>query len=178
MSEDRPCFCNGRYYAKCPRSKSCQTPELIGRLLRHQKQSKPEFSEFHDYGHPDHVLDDTLRSGLFDDDFMSPPRDDLDVVDDDDRVVRHRKVYVAERASSVDTDPVIHPLELKIPVRVDTSSSLPSPKPIFKMHKYMKPGIVQVPVTTTIIKPEGVSKDQIIGEDARSLLADDNFGVK
>lgn len=174
ISEDRPCFCNGKYYDKCPKSRGCRAPELIGRQPKLQKLLTPEFSEFHDYDHPDHVLDDNSRSGLIDEDFVRTPRDDLDVVDDDDRVVTHRKVYVSER-NNLDIDPVIHPIQLKIPVRVDSRSALPPPKPIFKMRKYTtyerKPEIVEVPVTTTVIKPVGVSKDQIIGEDSSSLFS-------
>lgn len=81
-------------------------------------------------------------------------------------IVRHRKVYVANNDGMFDMP--IHPIELTIPVKVENPAidALPAPKPIFRMHKYTtvetKPQVEMVPVTTTIIKPVGVSKDQII----------------
>lgn len=152
-----------------------------GRSLRFQQRPKLEPPEFHDYEHPDHVVDDApenLRFGLYDNNFIRDFRDDyprdLDVVDDDKPVVRHRKVYVSKRNEVIQKDPVIHPLELIIPVHLDQPTTLPPPKPLFKMRKYTtyenQPEIVQVPVTTTVIKPEGVSQDQIVSEDSGSLL--------
>lgn len=176
-SEDRPCYCNGKYFAKCPKSMPCP----LDRSLKFQRRFDPKPPEFHDYEHPDHVLDDAPENshpGLYDDNLIRDFRDDyprdLDVVDDDERVVRHRKVYVSKRERALQTDPVIHSLELKIPVHVDQPTTLPPPKPLYVMRKYTsyenRPEIVEVPVTTTVIKPEGVSKDQIVSEDSVSLL--------
>lgn len=107
--------------------------------------------------HPDHIdIDD--RAGLIED------RSGLDMIE------RHRKIYVSDRDDQF--EPVIHPIEVTIPVKVrqDPVDGLPPPKPVFRMHKYTtietKPEVQMVPVTTTIIKPVGVSKDQIIEDES------------
>lgn len=86
-------------------------------------------------------------------------------------LTKHRKIYVASKKSE---DPVIHPISLTIPVRLvePETVNLPPPKPLFKMRKYTtyesKPEIEMVPVTTTVIKPVGVSEDQVI--NGRKIL--------
>lgn len=92
------------------------------------------------------------------------------VGDDDVTVVLHRKVYLSEKETK-DEGPIIHPISLTIPVRMkdDLNSNLPKPRPLYKMRKYTytdpNPEIEMVPITTTVLKPVGVSKDQIIGSD-------------
>ena len=94
---------------------------------------------------------------------QSPPR----LVNDDREVVEwHRKVYLGDRKPQEDL--VIHPLSITIPVKVPEyrETELPTPKPVFKMRKYVKyvnkPEVQMIPITKTIIKPVGVTSDQII----------------
>lgn len=86
---------------------------------------------------------------------------------DNERIVRtHRKVYVSDKLP--EHDPIIHPIELTIPVKIrnEQDPPIPPPKPVFKMRKYTtyetKPEIQMVPITTTVIKPVGATKDQFI----------------
>lgn len=172
------CFCNGKFYQSCP-------PKQSGCILR-KKSRRPKvllspdpYELLHDSEHPDHVeMFDSVkgnwpmaRNPLSDDGLMIQSNgtganlDDI-VTTDTERVVRHRKVYVSEKLN--ERDPVIHPIELTIPVKIKNEQDppLPPPKPVFKLRKYTtyetKPEIEMVPITTTVYKPVGVSKDQII----------------
>lgn len=133
-----------------------------------------ESSLEHDYGDPDHVDSPFFDKSNVGDSFS------LDTFDDPERVVRHRKVYVSERKD--DDEPIIHPLSLTIPVKVPeySSSEIPEPKPIYRLHKYTtyenRPEIQMMPVTKTIIKPLGVSPDQII-DDEKNLMPGSNMEV-
>lgn len=126
----------------------------------------------HDITHPDHVIDEMSLSDLEGASFKDPylnNNNNLDRSTGTGTVMRHRKVYLSDKQIK-NAEPIIHPITIRIPVRVskDKSLDLPEPKPVFKMRKYTyqetKPEIQMVPVKTTIIKPIGVSKEQIIDD--------------
>lgn len=77
-------------------------------------------------------------------------------------IVRHRKVYVSPRM------PDVYHIKLTVPVEMPKTSDLPvsEPKPMYEMRKYTtyktRPETLMVPVKTTIIKPAGLTDDQII----------------
>lgn len=54
---------------------------------------------------------------------------------------------------------------------------LPTEKPFFRVRSYTtyenQPEIEMVPVTTTVIKPAGVSKEQYIGDELPEQVADE-----
>jgi hypothetical protein len=85
----------------------------------------------------------------------------------EDTIIRHRKVYVSPKSKG---DVPIHPIKIRIPVRMPeyVEPNLPDPKPVYKFKKYTtyesRPEIQMVPVIKTIIKPVGVTPDQIIEE--------------
>jgi len=137
--------------------------------------SDPEFDSFH----PDHPNDDSI--------FKKPELSakkhatrvsskDIRIDEsehglwDKDRIVRHRKVYVM--AEPNDT-PLVAPIKISIPVKAPKELDLPPPKPVFKYRKQRiyesKPEIQMVPVTKTIIRPVGVSSDQIIDENGKQV---------
>lgn len=91
-----------------------------------------------------------------------PQAEEVKLSEEEKKIVRHRKVYVKEGGD----DPVIHPLQVTIPVEVEYPADIPTPKPVYKLRKYTtyeeKPEIKMVPVVKTIIKPANVSPDQII----------------
>lgn len=173
--EEAACFCNGKFYQSCP-------PKQSGCIIRKKPPRRPNAPlspdpyEIHDSEHPDHVelfdnarwkqpigRDPRARSNA---ETISdnPNPSDLDALDQP--VVLHRKVYVTEKRN--DFEPVIHPIDITIPVKIkdEQDPPLPPPKPVFKMRKYTsyetRPEIEMVPVTTTVIKPVGVTEDQII----------------
>lgn len=120
-------------------------------------------STSHDDSHPDHVSDE----------FMSPDmyNSNDNKFDSNEIVERHRKVYLSDKQLN-NNQPIIHPISITIPVRLDDGMDvdLPEPKPLFKMRKYTyketKKETEMVPITTTIIKPVGVAKEQIIDDES------------
>lgn len=158
-----PCLCRGRFWKACP----SDCPSTVS-LIRSTTEKPPLLSSLHKLDpvpHPDHADEsDFVERPVF------TPR--WPFYDDrvKDVIVRHRKVYVADKKDKVDLP--IHAIDLTIPVKVknDPIEDLPPPKPVFRMHKYTtietKPQVEMVPVTTTIIKPVGVSKDQIIEDES------------
>lgn len=172
------CVCDGKLRDDCI-EKSCFRPCSLIPIPK-----APALAPIHhDINHPDHVdsipigedAESIIEVGNKRDDFkitrepseLSPLEEDA-VLIDDEKVVRHRKIYVTERP--VDAEPIIHPISLTIPVEIKqpVHEIVPPPKRIFKLRKYTiqesEPEIEMVPVTTTVIKPAGVSDDQIIGD--------------
>lgn len=150
--------------------------------------------ELHDYSDPDHSRSETAfpteeeepiislnKSELVDEsprqkelrelglaDFTSrglPPPVDSDVKETggEGKIIRHRKVYVAKKDAK---EPVVHPIQITIPVRLEEAPTLSTPKPIYRMKKItsynQKQEIKMVPVTKTIYKPANITSDQII----------------
>lgn len=123
---------------------------------------------FHDDDHPDHV--DDIR----DLDMMPyPPLLPGDPESIEEPIVGLRRIYVREK---IEKKPPIHTLKITIPVEPepDNSTVISPPKPHFRLRKYStletKPEVEMVPVTTTIIKPVGVTKDQFIGPIPEGML--------
>lgn len=96
---------------------------------------------------------------------LPPPSntESRDESEDEEKFVRHRKVYVARKETK---DPIIHPVHLTIPVSFEEAPTLPTPKPVYKLRKFttyeQKPEVKMVPVTKTIYKPADITPDQII----------------
>lgn len=116
----------------------------------------------HDTSHPDHIEDPVDRLSILNG--QSEP------VADDEQVVWHRKIYLADKKEK--PKPIIHPVTMTIPIDIeeDPTTIIPPPKPIFKMRKYTtyesQTIKEMVPVTTTVIKPVGISEDHIIEDKA------------
>lgn len=89
-------------------------------------------------------------------------------------VERSRKVYLTPRKK--DWPPQIHKFTVRIPITPPTYEpvSIPEPKPLYKFRKYTtyenRKEVQMVPVTKTIIKPIGISPDQIIGDDGLGVM--------
>lgn len=170
----KPCICNSTFYKYCPKASDCieNNIEYISKMSK-QPNSPNQMAglleradEYHDDLHPDHV-DITPSFGPRS--FSRNP----DLGSDKERIVRHRKVYVAARKQE---KPRIQTLSIKIPLEIPTvdSSNIPEPKSMYKLKKYTtyenRPEIQMVPVTKTIIKPVGVSQDQFIDDSASSAI--------
>lgn len=130
---------------------------------------KPPVSSLlqHDESHPDHVdvapiFDDLSQSSLVTKhprlpDFMQP-----DVPEE------HRKVYLSPRDKYESN---LKPISITVPLKIpdDDETGVPAPRHLFKYKKYTtyetKPEIQMVPVTKTILKPVGVSADQIVDDE-------------
>lgn len=87
-------------------------------------------------------------------------------LDANGKVVMLRHVRV-DNPDSLD-DVLIHPVRVKIPIKVNEMLAvMPPVKHKYKMHEYTtqetKLKTEMVPVTETVIKPIGISKDQIVG---------------
>lgn len=187
--ENKPCICNSTFYQLCPPSSECQ--ENYSPDDRNGRPTRPDYGDlgdypidsedrFHDDYDPDHVSDPydldpfygprLNPGGPYDSDpFYESSAGNLayDNVVSSDRVVTRRKVYVAPKPKN---DVPIHTVKIRVPLKLPEAvePQLPPPKPLFKLKKYTtyesKPEIHMVPVTKTIIRPVGVSPDQIIDE--------------
>ena len=141
-------------------SKMPYGPNQVGRRIE-------DSDNYHDDMHPDHV---DIMPSFGPSSFERNPS----FVSDQERIVRHRKVYVAplqQAKSRIETISIRIPLEIP----KNSPSNIPDPKPIYKLKKYTTyentPEIQMVPVTKTIIKPVGVSADQIIDETGSTMNA-------
>mgnify|MGYP000892797535 CR=1 FL=1 len=169
-------MCDGRFFQSCPGLSVCSEVHSTRNKAasRFGSEAAPRSYDDHGADHPDHV--DENVSSL---DEVSIPRSlspsELDSSSDEDlnqgegkaTIVRHRKIYVS--AKEAEEDPVVIPIKITIPVEYkDEKTAIPPPKPLFKMRKYTtyetKPEIEMVPVSTTIIKPVGATKDQFIDD--------------
>lgn len=184
--QDIPCVCDGHFFKVCPDLENCSLDiseddapkDFYSARMKPRATLKPDPFDFHDYDHPDHPAED------FEDDLAASVQDKIEsnivakpstasvkspprITYDGERVVRHRKVYVTER-DDAPANPLIHQISITIPVKVTKAPSvkLSAPPPVYRMHKYKTyetvPETELIPVTTTIIKPVGVSQDQII----------------
>lgn len=136
-------------------------------------EATPDFishsDEFgHDDLHPDHVDGhDEMPADL------ANLSQDESVPDDANKklIIRHRKVYVKEENP---IKSIIHPISLTIPLKLN-GPLVPPPKPFFRMRKYTTyektPEVKMVPMKTTVIKPAGITDDQILGHVTERKVA-------
>lgn len=165
--DGKPCICNSTFYRHCPKNSQCFEDIILDPLPSSDEQFMNSNLPrgYHDDSHPDHVdmipNFNRYRTGPR---YMSRPS-----WNDGETILRRRKVYVTPREQ--EKQPPVHAFTIRIPIVAPTvpSISIPDPPPIFKFKKYItyesKPEVQMVPVTRTIIKPVGVTPDQIINAD-------------
>lgn len=161
-----PCVCQGQFFQSCPESCLDEQP-IVGRSVI-----------LHDLEHPDHIdgeigqnkarlIGDRRRVAQ-----NYPRRIGKDLKPEEALkeapVVRHRKVYVKEYQN--DKLPVLKPFTITIPVKLNPppAPNIPKPRHMYRLHKYTtyetKPEVQMIPVTTTVIKPAGLGRDQLIDD--------------
>lgn len=194
QQEGKPCICNSKFYKQCPPARLCMEnrrdllmttvkPYILTAAGDHDvldpdHVDPPVSFNLSPDGSTSYINPSVLKLGNgfrgLKSSSSSPSSSSLSSMANYDgkRRVKHRKVYVARRQGEmmIDQRPPIHTIKVRIPINLKDLEmfDIPEPPPLYQLRKYTSyesvPETQMVPVTKTIIKPVGLTKDQLIGD--------------